>query len=298
MVGAVSAAGRGWRAILMGALAAVLAVAPVSPAAAGPHPRVVSINMCTDQLVLALADPDQILGLSAYARDPLLSFAAAEAANYPSLSGGAEEVLVLQPDLVLAGRYTRTVTRGFLKAKGIALAEFDVARSIAEATAQIRRAGELLGQEARAEAAIAAIDAAVARAKVTRAKLTPAEAAPRRRLSVLPLQRRGWVAGGRTLTTDLLETLGLANAGAAFAATGGFVPLERIVVQRPDALLLTREAVEAEDQGSALLAHPALADLYPPERRIYLPERLTVCGGPMLAEAIDRLAAEAERLGR
>nr|WP_281287255.1 helical backbone metal receptor [Blastochloris sulfoviridis] len=270
------------------ALAAVLSSAWIAPAAAGPHPRVVSINMCTDQLVLALADPDQILGLSAYARDPLLSFAAAAAANYPSLSGGAEEVLVLQPDLVLAGRYTRTVTRGFLKAKGIPLAEFDVARSIADATAQIRRAGELLGQQARAEAAIAAIDAAVARA----------EAAPYRRLSVLPLQRRGWVAGGRTLTTDLLETLGLANAGAAFAATGGLVPLERIVVQRPDALLLTREAVAAEDQGSALLAHPALVALYPPERRIYLPERLTVCGGPMLAEAIDRLAAEVDRLGR
>ena len=249
--------------------------------------------MCTDQLVLALADPDQILGLSAYARDPLLSFAAAEAANYPSLSGGAEEVLVLQPDLVLSGRYTRTVTRGFLKAKGIALAEFDVARSIADATGADPPGRRAARPEARAEAAIAAIDAAVARAKLTRA-----EAAPHRRLSVLPLQRRGWVAGGRTLATDLLETLGLANAGAAFAATGGFVPLEKIVVQRPDALLLTREAVEAEDQGSALLAHPALETLYPPERRIYLPERLTVCGGPMLAEAIDRLAVELDRLGR
>ncbi|CUU41738.1 corrinoid ABC transporter substrate-binding protein [Blastochloris viridis] len=150
------------------------------------HPRVVSINMCTDQLVLALADPDQILALSVYARDPMLSFGAAAAANYPSLSGVAEEVLVLQPDLVLSGRYTRQTTRGFLKAKGVALAEFDIARSIADATAQIRRAGELLGQPARADAAVAAIDAAVARAK----------ARQHARLSVLPLQRRGWVAGG------------------------------------------------------------------------------------------------------
>ena len=76
------------------------------------------------------------------------------------------------------------------------------------------------------------------------------------------------------------------------------MPLEKIIAQRPDALLLTREPTDAEDQGTALLAHPALEKLYPPERRIYLPERLTVCGGPMLAEAIDRLAAEAKRLGR
>lgn len=266
---------------------AAAAVAWVAPALAEAHPRVVSINMCTDQLVLALADPDQILALSVYARDPMLSFGAAAAANYPSLSGVAEEVLVLQPDLVLSGRYTRQTTRGFLKAKGVALAEFDIARSIADATAQIRRAGELLGQPARADAAVAAIDAAVARAK----------ARQHARLSVLPLQRRGWVAG-RTLTTDLLDVLGLTNAGAAFAATGGFVPLEKIIAHRPDALLLTRELAAAEDQGSALLVHPALVKLYPPGRRIYLPERLTVCGGPMLAEAIDRLAAEAERLGR
>ncbi|WP_342341774.1 hypothetical protein [Blastochloris viridis] len=76
------------------------------------------------------------------------------------------------------------------------------------------------------------------------------------------------------------------------------MPLEKIIAHRPDALLLTRELAAAEDQGSALLVHPALVKLYPPGRRIYLPERLTVCGGPMLAEAIDRLAAEAERLGR
>jgi iron complex transport system substrate-binding protein len=259
-----------------------------SAAAAEPHPRVVSINMCTDQLVLALADPDQILALSAYARDPFLSYGAAAAAKYPKLSGSAEEVLTLQPDLVLSGRYTRSATRSFLKAKAVPLAEFDVARSIKDAKAQIRRAGELLGQTARAEAAVAAIEAAVARARAT---------APRR-LSVLPLQRRGWVAGGRTLTTDLLDLLGLANAGAAFAATGGYVPLDKIIAQRPDALLLTREPAGAEDQGTALLAHPALEALYPPERRLYLPERLTVCGGPMLADAIDRLAAEAKRLGR
>jgi iron complex transport system substrate-binding protein len=52
----------------------------------------------------------------------------------------------------------------------------------------------------------------------------------------------------------------------------------------------------AEDQGSALLAHPALAELYPPERRIAMPERLTVCGGPSLPAALETLAGEARRV--
>jgi iron complex transport system substrate-binding protein len=36
--------------------------------------------------------------------------------------------------------------------------------------------------------------------------------------------------------------------------------------------------------------------MFPPERRIVLPERLTVCGGPSLPAALDRLAAEARRI--
>jgi iron complex transport system substrate-binding protein len=35
--------------------------------------------------------------------------------------------------------------------------------------------------------------------------------------------------------------------------------------------------------------HPALTRLYPPAKRLFIPENLTVCGGPMLAEALDRL---------
>ena len=56
------------------------------------------------------------------------------------------------------------------------------------------------------------------------------------------------------------------------------------------------QATAPGDQGEALLAHPALAALYPPDRRILLPERLTVCGGPSLPEAIDWLASEARRV--
>ncbi len=45
-----------------------------------------------------------------------------------------------------------------------------------------------------------------------------------------------------------------------------------------------------------MLLHPVLAALFPPERRIFIPEALTVCGGPMLVEAMQRLAGELDRL--
>src|SRR5258708_21845588 len=89
--------------------------------AAGLH-RIVSMNVCTDQLLIPLADPQQILGLSRYSRDAWQSFAAANARHYPILSGGAEDVLVLRPDVVVASLFDTRATREFLRDKAVHLA--------------------------------------------------------------------------------------------------------------------------------------------------------------------------------
>src|SRR6202166_4197937 len=83
------------------AVAAFAMFGGVSAHAAG-LPRVVSINLCTDQLLLPLADPTQILGLSRFSHDAWQSWAAQDARRYPSLSGGAEDdgsVFLLHPAL-------------------------------------------------------------------------------------------------------------------------------------------------------------------------------------------------------
>ncbi len=101
-----------------------------------------------------------------------------------------------------------------------------------------------------------------------------------------------------TLTGELLSIVGFTNAGGDLAGkTGGFVPLERLIATPPDFLVVASPKPRVDDQGSALLAHPALAALYPSERRIVLPERLTVCGGPSLPAALAHLSAEARRAG-
>ena len=69
------------------------------------------MNVCTDQLLLTLADPEQILGLSRFSRDGWQSWAADDARRYPMLSGGAEDVLVLKPDIVVASLFDKRSTR-------------------------------------------------------------------------------------------------------------------------------------------------------------------------------------------
>jgi iron complex transport system substrate-binding protein len=101
------------------------------------------------------------------------------------------------------------------------------------------------------------------------------------------------------LSGALLQEAGLRNAADELGFTdGGFVSLEAIIALRPDLLLVSEQGDRAEDEGTALLLHPALERLYPLNRRIVLPERFTVCGGVMLADAMERLVAEMKRVGR
>jgi iron complex transport system substrate-binding protein len=252
-------------------------------------PRVASMNACTDQLLITLADPGQILGLSRYARDRLQSWAASDARHFPILSGG-EDILMLRPDIVVASLFDKRSTRELLKAHGLHLAEFTVPRNLEEVKAQIRRMGDIVGHPDRATTETARIDDAISRAR---------RAVADRRYSVLPLSRRGWVSGTDSLVSSLLAETGLFNAAGELGVTsGGYVSLEAIVKLKPDFIVVSEAGDHAEDEGSAFLLHPALERFYPPQKRIVIPEQLTVCGGVMLADALDVLVADLKRVER
>jgi iron complex transport system substrate-binding protein len=257
-------------------------------AATAELPRVASMNVCTDQLLLTLADRQQILGLSRYSRDRFQSWAADDARRYRILSGGAEDILVLWPDVVVASTFDKRATRELLKEKGLHLVEFGVPRSLDEVKDQIREMGVIVQHPDRAAEEITRLDAAIARAR---------QAVAHKRYRVLPLSRRGWVSGSESLLSSLLTETGLLNAaGELGVAFGGFASLEAIVNLKPDFIVVSDTGDTAEDDGRAFLLHPALEHFYPPSKRIVIPDRLTVCGGVMLADALDVLVAELKRI--
>jgi iron complex transport system substrate-binding protein len=260
---------------------AVLAVLSPRPAMAAGLPRIASMNVCTDQLLITLANPEQILGLSRFARERLESFAADAAGRYRILSGGAEDILVLRPDIVVASLFDKRSTRELLKEKGLHLAEFSVPRNLDEVRAQIREMGDVVGHPDRARAEVARLDDAIVRARQAVAS------------------RHGWVSGSDSLLSSLLAETGLFNAAAELGISfGGFASLEAIVNLKPDLIVVSESGDRAEDDGRAFLLHPALERFYPPSRRIVIPDRLTVCGGVMLADALDVLVEELTRVER
>ena len=119
--------------------------------------RIVSLNICTDELLLRLVEPSRIASVTWLSRDPALSNVAALAATVPVNHGSAEEVIPNAPDLVLVGVYTTAAATALLRKTGFQVAEFGIARSFDDVTAQIAEAGGLLGAEARGSELTASI---------------------------------------------------------------------------------------------------------------------------------------------
>jgi iron complex transport system substrate-binding protein len=250
-------------------------------------PRIISMNICTDQLLLAIADPAQIMGLSRFSRDAR-QWAGDKARRFPMLSGGAEDILVLKPDVIAASDFDKRSTREILKANGQNLVEFPIPRTLADVREQIRQMGDLVGHPERATAEIARLDSAISGAK---------QAAAGKHLRMLPLSRRGWVPGRDSFVGAILAEAGLVSAAGELGISfGGFVSMEEIIRLKPDFLVVSDASERAEDDGRAFLLHPALERFYPKSKRIVIPERMTECGGVLLAEALNALSAELKRV--
>jgi iron complex transport system substrate-binding protein len=121
------------------------------------------MNLCTDQLALMLAREGQLISVSDIARDPLTSAMHAEASAVPVNHGGAEEIFLLQPDLVLAGVWSDPTTVSMLRGLGIEVAQIGVANSLADVPDRMREVAAHLGREAAAEALISRFETDLAR---------------------------------------------------------------------------------------------------------------------------------------
>lgn len=245
-----------------------------------PH-HIVSLNLCTDQYLLALADRSQIAAVTRFARDRDMSAAAVAAQQVPPTRATAEELLVLAPDLVLAAPYQIAARARFLgAARTVTVPD---ASDLGGIEANIGAVATAVGHPARGRALIASMQA----------ELAAVPASTGRPPVVAYYQRGGYLTGTGTLVDDLIRRAGAINLAAVLHRPPlSRLSLEAIIAARPDYLLLERRGNARYDRGAALLDHPALARAFPRPRRLYLDEALTVCGGPAYPLAVATLRGE------
>lgn len=261
--------------------ASVLAM-PALAAAEQPLPKAVSINLCADQLALLLAAPGQLLSVSHVAADPLSSPMAEEAARLPLNHGGAEEVFLLHPDVVLAARYSPPTTLALLERLGIPtvrVPEVNALDDIPEALMVVARA---LDRREAAERLIDEFHAGL------RALAADASAEAPRAVLYYP---NGYTAGQGTLGDSMLRHAGLRNIAAELGISGGgTLALETLVLAAPE-VIITSARYPGASRAEEILRHPALMELRGRARRLATTDGDWVCGTPHALRAVRALLA-------
>jgi iron complex transport system substrate-binding protein len=262
-----------FRALILAAL--MLAVPEMARAQAVPG-RVVSMNLCTDQLAMMLARPGQLVAVSKVALDPVSSALWREAARWPAHNGQAEAIHLLKPDLVLAGEFDPPATLALLRRLGLRVETFAIENNFDDIRTNVTRMGGLLGVPERAAELLEGMDEALA---------GPPRPGPRPRAALF--YSNGYTSGTGTLAHEILTTAGYENTAAERGIAGlTRLPLEVLLMEQPD-LLVTGQDYAAPALAQAILHHPAMASLK--SGRAGIADNLWVCGTPLAAEAVARL---------
>lgn len=257
------------------------------PAAADVPRRVVSINLCTDQLAMMLAAPGQLISVSHLAFDPLSSSMVDEAAAFVPNRGGAEQVFLMQPDLVLASTYTSRATLDLLRGLGVRVVQVPIVNSLSEVTQGIRQVGTALGREAVAERLASGFEADLA-----------ALSRPDRRATAAMYYPNGYTSGEGTLSNEVLDYAGFRNIGAEAGLTGGgTLPLERLVMAAPE-LIVTSTPYPGASRSEEILQHPVLSALKSVAGVARVNDADWVCGTPHVLRAIQQMVQARKELGQ
>ncbi|WP_363323841.1 ABC transporter substrate-binding protein [uncultured Paracoccus sp.] len=253
-----------------------VAVAATLPAFAEPPGRVVSMNLCTDQIAMLLAAPGQLISVSDLAADPRMSPMADQAADYALNYGRAEEIYLMRPDLVIAGQFTSGPTVAMLRRLGIRVEVLPPADDFQAIRDEITRVGDWLGRAPQAADLIARFDQGLA---------ALAAEVPRGRAALY--YANGFTSGPDTLAGAIVEAAGYDNIAEDYGiANTTALPMELLVMAGPDRLI-TGAKWPGQSRSEAILDHPALARTAPGTAQVT--DRDWVCGTPFVLNAIEAL---------
>lgn len=255
-------------------------------------PRVASLNLCADSLLLELALPSQIVSVSWLAQDDALSNYAQKAKQFPSNHGHIEELIPFAPELVFTGANTSAIDNALLIRLGFKVIKVLPDRSFEDYENNLKRVGEAIGREEQAEQLI----------NEFRMKIAKNEFKPNRQVSGIIFQANGYSPGTETLPGEMLAAAGLSNSNSMTHPGGSFLSLEELLSLRPDLIILTSLNNQNPSLADLFLSHPILhnnrtaeyGDLgwYP--KTVTVEERHLNCGSQFITSAIAQMRGAVE----
>jgi iron complex transport system substrate-binding protein len=245
-------------------------------------PRVASLNLCTDELVLLLAEPEQIVGLTPLARDCWSSVLCAQARQAPSMRSNAENIVSEHPAIVLGGTYTAASALQAARESGARVLTLPPVTALADIPAQIEAVADAIGQNERGRALAGAFVARLESLSADRRPDDPTAAV---------YAANGFVTHAGTLADDVLAHAGFRNYATAMGhAESPRLSMETLIAHPPDLLILDRSE-RGNSLAQAMLDHPALKQAFAGRHHLDLPARLWLCGLPQTLDSVAMLRA-------
>lgn len=243
--------------------------------------EIVSTNPCADAMLVELVAPERIAAISHYSHDPAATSLPMEVATrFAATRGTAEEVVAMQPRLVIAGIFTPSATREAYARAGLKVLYFDSPTTIAASQEQVRELAEAVDAVEAGRALNARIDAAVAAARFEGVQV-PA----------LLWIGGNLVSGAGTLLDEMMTRAGFSDHAAHYGLQStGYLPMEYVVADPPRVMLVPDPPGRAATSRAAEMRRRALAHQAADVREVHFSRTLNNCGGPTIVKAMARLA--------
>ncbi len=245
-----------------------------TPTAAKPR-HIMSMNMCTDLLLLQLVPKSRIASVSYLAHDGVMELFPGADAGVPVNHGTAEDVLKEKPDLILAGQDSTPVTTALAKRVGARIIQVKESTNFKDIRTFIQQIGEAVGEQERAEALVRHIDATLGELAAN---------PPKHRLRVVAWTGGSSVPGRDSLTNAIVEAEGSENIAAMPGRRNTTFGVEELLRADPDALLFEGISSGTPSLRSDEGQHRVVREIYG-SRRISYNEAAHGCGLPQSADA-------------
>lgn len=238
--------------------------------AASAAARVASLNLCTDEYLLLLGRPGEVVSVSYLSQDPLESPLWRQARSHKGNRGSIEDVIGLKPTLVLTmeggGRSTSLLARRL----HLRALDLPYATSLSDVEQNLRTVAAALGDVSRAERWLSRIEGL-------------RRTSPRRASDTM------WVSGGGdslapgSLGMQWLRLAGMQQRSLA----GGRVTLETLLTNPPTILVRSDYRSGQMSGGVRWLSHPIVRRTG--TFQLVTDGRPWTCMGPLMVPEIERL---------
>lgn len=213
--------------------------------------RLVSLNLCIDQLLWQLVPHERLVSLSYLSAEPQWSPIAAEVKGKAINHGLAEEIMPLHADKILAMPFDSPASVQLLRRLGAPVDIVDVPVTLADIPRQILQLGVTIGAEQKANVMAQAIHHQLHQLD----KLLPHTQGR----TAFWYASNGIVVGSETMEHELMVRSGLRNLAAERGIQGfGALDIELLLAAKPELLIIEESDSEAYSLAHEYLAHPAL----------------------------------------